>query len=152
MPNIINAEHGTSTALTITLASLASGSARQSTMVDNTDNAQIIRVYFDVTTGTSPTNNRAINFYIISGDDASTSNIRTDNAGASDAAITIDAAPLAYSVATDATSDKHYRGSFLIRNPGPEWGIAVHHNTGVNLNSTGSNHELRYVTENQEVQ
>ena len=50
MANIIKAEHDASLAITITLASLADGSARQSTMVDNTDDAQMIRVYFKVTT------------------------------------------------------------------------------------------------------
>lgn len=155
MPNQVLAEHGDSTELTVTLASLADGSARQSDMIDNTDNAQLIRVYYQVTTGTSPTDNRSIEFYLLTGDAPGASggsNIRTDNAGASDAGITLSQAKVIDVVQTDATSDKDYRGSFLIRNPGPEWGIAVKNNTGVALNATGSNFEMRYVTENQEVQ
>lgn len=152
MPNIINAEHEASVALTITLASLADGSARQSTLIDNTDKAQLVTVYFDITTGTSPTANRTIEFYLIKGDNPAGSNIRTDNAGASDAGITIDVAKLADVVQTDGTSDKHYRGSFQIQNPGVEWGIAVKNNTGVALNSTGGNHKLQYVEENVEIQ
>lgn len=152
MANEIKAKHGSSTALTITLASLASSTSyvgQQSTLVDNSNNGQIIRIYYKVTTGTSPTTAKTIQFYLITGD---ISNIRTDGAGASDAAITIVGAPMVGCVLTDATSDKTYQGSFLIRNPGMEWGIAVVHDTGVNLNSTGSNHSIRYVIENPEIQ
>jgi hypothetical protein len=155
MPNKIQAEHGASIAMTITLASLATstvGVGRQSTMIDNTDNAQMVRVYYKVTTGTSPTVNKSIQFYLLCGDDPSSSNIRTDNAGASDAALTVVTATLVNVVQTTATSDVTYRGSFLIRNPGIEWGIAIVHDTGVNLNATAGNHSIRYVTEDQEVQ
>lgn len=151
MANVINADHSASTAMTITLASLATsttGVGRQSTMVNNLDANQMIRVYFKVTTGTSPTVNKSIQFYLICGDDPSSSNIRTDGAGASDAGLTVVTANLVCVVQTDATSDKAYIGSFLIRNPGPEWGICVVHDTGVNLNSTGSNHAIRFVAEN----
>lgn len=149
MPNIIKAEHDASVALTITLASLADGAARQSDMVSNIDNAQMLRVYYKITTGTSPTVNETIELYLLSGDLV---NIRTDNAGGTDAAITIDTAPPVEIITVDATNDKAYRGSFLIRNPGPEWGIAVKNSTGVALNSTGGNQEITFVNENQEVQ
>lgn len=155
MPNIVNAEHGASMELSITIASLADAASRQSDMVDNTDTAQMIRVYYKVTTGTSPTSNRSIEFYLLTGDapaQSGGSNIRTDNAGASDAAITLVSAKVVDVAQTDNTSDKAYRGSFLIRNPGPEWGIAVKNNTGAALNSTGGNHEIRYVTEDVEIQ
>ena len=150
MPNIINAEHDAAAAMTITLASLADAAARQSTMISNLDNGQMVRVYFSLTTGTTPTVNKTIEFYLLSGDLGTP--IRTDGAGASDAAITIETAPVVYAVQIDATSDKAYSGSFLIRNPGPEWGIAVKNNTGAALNSTGGNHEISYVVENVEVQ
>ena len=155
MPNQVLAEHGASNAMTITLASLADAGTRQSDMIDNTDNAQMIRVYYKIMTGTSPTDNRTIEFYLLHGDDPTQSggsNIRTDNAGASDASITIETAKIGEVILTDNTSDKTYRGSFVIRNPGPEWGIAVKNGTGVALNATGSNHELRYIIENQEIQ
>jgi len=155
MPNQVLAEHGDSTAMTITLASLADAGARQSDMIDNTDNAQMIRVFYKVTTGTSPTANRSIEFYLLSGDapaQSGGSNIRTDGAGASDAGITLVTAKVVDVAQTGSGSDTTYQGSFLIRNPGPEWGIAVKNNTGATLNATGSNHELRYVVENQEIQ
>lgn len=155
MPNIIKAEHDASVAMTITLASLASSTAgvgRQTTMVDNTDNAQLVRVFFKVTTGTSPTVNKTIQFYLLSADAASTPNIITDAAGAADAGHTIVTAPLVYAVQTTATSNQTYQGSFLLRNPGISWGLTVVHDTGAALNSTGSNHAIYYVVENTEVQ
>ena len=148
----IHADHGSSTAMTITLASLATSTAgvgRQSTFVDNTDNAQMVRVYFDVTTGTSPTTNKSIQFYLLCRDDHSSPTIATDNAGGSDAGLTVVTANLVCVVQTTNVSDTHYRGSFLIRNPGISWAIAVVHDTAVNLNSTGGNHILRYVIEDQ---
>lgn len=154
MANLIRAEHGTSTALTITLASLASSTTfvgRQSTLINNTDIAQFIRVYFKVMTGTSPTVNKSIQFYLVSGDNPSSSNIRTDGAGASDAALTVVTAPLVFVVQVTATSNVSYQGSFLIRNPGVEWGIAVVQDTGVALHATAGNHDIRYVIEDQTV-
>jgi hypothetical protein len=155
MSNKILAEHDASAALTITLASLATSTTfvgRQSTLVDNTDNAQMIRVYFKVTTGTSPTAARSIQFYLLSSDDASSPNITTDGAGTSDAALTMVTAPLVFVVPTTNVSNTAYQGSFLIRNPGPYWGIAVCHDTGVNLHATAGNHAIRYVNESVEVQ
>lgn len=152
MATRIHADHGASTSLAATLASLATSTAgvgRQSDMVNNLDNAQMVRIFFLITTGTSPVANKTIQFYLINGDDPSSSNIRTDGAGASDAGLTVVTAPLVYVVQTNGTSNQPYRGSFLIRNPGPEWGIAVVHDTGVNLHATGSNHSLRYAIEDQ---
>ena len=144
MPSRIHAQHGASTAMTITLASLASSTAgvgKQTTLVSNDDDAQMVRVYFKVTTGTTPTANKSIQFYLITGDDPSSSNIRTDNAGASDAGITILSARLVNVVQTNSTSNTTYRDSFLIRNPGREWGIAIVHDTVANLHATAGNHE-----------
>ena len=149
MPNIINAEHSASIGMIITIASLANGVFRQSDMVNNLDDAQMVRIYFKVTTGTSPTVNETLEFYLLTGNLGA---IRTDNAGASDAIIIIETAPIVNVVQIDNISDKTYRGSFLIRNPGPEWGIAIGNNSGASLNSTGSNHELAFITENVEVQ
>ena len=152
MANIIKAEHDAPVTMAITLASLADASARQSNMVNNNDDAQMIRIFFEITTGTSPTTNKIIEFYLLTGDQHTTPNIITDGAGQSDAGIIIESAPLVNAIQTDGTSNKTYQGSFLIRNPGASWGIAVLNNTGVALNSTGSNHEMTYVRENQEIQ
>lgn len=152
MPNVVQAEHGTPTAMTITLASLASstsGVGRQSTLIDNTDTAQMVHVYVQVTVGTNPTADTNIYVYLIKGDGTH----RSDGAGASDAGLTVvNARLLGVIRVTAATSDTAYYGEFIVRNPGPEWGIAIVHDTGVNLNATGSNHAVRYTTEDQEIQ
>lgn len=156
MPSEIKAKFGASTALTITLASLASsttGVGQQTTMVDNSATKfQRVHVYFRVTTGTSPTADRAIRFFLLRGDDPTSSNIRTDNAGATDAAHTVVSADQVYAVATSGTSNISHRGSFTLESPGPEFGLSINHDTGVNLNATGSNHAIRVVGENPEVQ
>lgn len=152
MANIINAEHNAPVTMTITLASLVDAAARQSTMVNNEDDAQMVRVYFKVTTGTSPTTNKTIEFYLLSGDKASSPDIITDGAVAADAGITIESAPLVNVIQTDNTSDKTYQGSFLIRNPGVSWGIVVKNSTGATFNSAGGNHNMTFVRENQEIQ
>lgn len=151
MPNIINAEHNSSQTLTISLATLGNSVGRQSDMINNEDIGQMVRIFYSITTGTSPTAGGTIDFYLLSGNLAGTP-IRTDNAGASDAGITIVNAPRVDSAQIDGTSDKTYKGSFLVRNPGPEFGIAIVNNTGVSLNATPSNHEVTYTIENVEIQ
>ena len=153
MANPITANFGSSTALTITLASLASstsGVGRQSNLVDNTtDLAQMIRVYYKVTTGTTPTANKTINFYLITADAPTSPNIITDGAVTTDAGLTVTSAPLVASITVSNVSDKTYQGSFLVRNRGKAWAIAVVHDSVAALNATGSNHSLRYIIENQ---
>jgi hypothetical protein len=146
-----------STALTITLASLASstsGVGRQSTIVDNTtDLCQDVIVYVKITQGTNPTGNRGVYVYLIR-DDNNGTNHRSDGAGASDAGLTVQNAELIGTMrnkASPTTGDVLY-GEFRVNRPGPKWGIAIVHDTAVNLDSTGGNHWARYVGLNPEVQ
>ena len=153
MPKEIKRKYGASAALTITLAALptsVAGVGQQSTLVDNSVTRYgLIHVWYKVTTGTTPTTAKTIQFYLLKDDGTG---VATDGAGASDAAITIIAAPLVHAVGTDATSDKAYRGHFVIRDPGTKWGIAVVHDTAVNLNATGGNHAIKWLGDNPEVQ
>lgn len=152
MANEIKRKFGTPTQLTITLASLASstsGVGRQSTMVDNSSTRfERLHIQGKITTGTSPTASRTISIYLIRSD----ATRRTDGAGASDAALTVITADLVYAVATTNVSDTAYQFAFVIEAPGPEWGLAVVHDTAVNLNSTAGNHFLYYTGSNPEVQ
>lgn len=151
MGTAIKASFGSSTVMTITLAGLANSTAgvgRQSTMINNaTIASQLVRVYFQIETGTSPTANNTILLYLLQGDNPASSNVRTDNAGASDAGITIVTAALVDVIQVTSSSNTKYYGSFLVRNPGPEWGIAVVNSSGASLNATTANHIIRYVTE-----
>jgi hypothetical protein len=157
MPNEITDKFDSSAALTITLASLASSTAgvgRQSAIVDNTTNLyQDVLVYVKITQGTSPTGDKGVYVYLIRDDNHGT-NHRSDGAGASDAALTVLNAAFIGAMrnkSSPSTGDVLY-GEFLVHRPGPKWGVAVVHDTAVNLNSTGSNHWVRFVGLNPEVQ
>lgn len=154
MPNEIKAKYSAAASLTISLGSLASsttGVGRQSTMVDNsTTKYQRIHLYAKIRVGTSPTANRSIRLYLIKGD---ASSFRTDNAGASDAALTLDNARFIGALFVDVTtSGLDYCGDFEIENPGPSWGTLVSHDTVAALDPTGGNHVITWIGENPEVQ
>lgn len=147
-----------STAFTITVSALASSTAgvgRQSTIVDNTSNKYLdALVYVKITLGTSPTGNRAVYVYLIRDDNHAT-NHRSDGAGTTDAALTVQNAQLIGALvdkASPATGDVLY-GEFLVHRPGPKWGIAIVHDTAVNLKTeTGTDHWARYVGINPDIQ
>lgn len=158
MANEIKSKFSTPAALTISLASLSTSTSgltgRQSTLVDNTTNRyQRVIVYVQITLGTSPTGSRAVYVRLLRSDNQGT-DIITDGAGASDAALTAKNATLIGMLedgASPATGDV-LKGAFVIDDPGPEWGIHIGHDTGVNLNSTAGNHVVRYIGVNPEVQ
>jgi hypothetical protein len=140
-----------STALTVTLANLASSAAqvgRQATLVDNSvERYDLIHLQGRVTTGTSPTTGRAISVWLIKGDGTR----RTDGAGASDAAFTAVSARLLKLIGTGATSDKAYDWDAVIVNPGPEWGIAITHDTAVNLKNNAADQWVYWQGQRMEV-
>ena len=142
---------GLSTSMTISLNTLATATGRQSTLIENSalnEGAMMVRVFYSIKTGTGPTANSTVVFYLIQGDNVASggANIRTDGAGATDAAFTPVTASIMNVVQVSGTTGVVYTGSFLIRNPGPEWGIGVVNNTGVSLDSSAGG-SLRYVTE-----
>ena len=149
----ISSIFGASTAITVTgfasLASSTSGVGYQTALISNissSEGAMIIRVYYKITTGTTPTVNNTFQFYLLQGDAASPT-ITTDNASASAGGLTIVNAPCLAVVPVSASSNVAYYGSFVIRNPGPLWGICIVNSTGAALNATGSNFTMTYVTE-----
>ncbi|OHD27818.1 MAG: hypothetical protein A2Y38_25085 [Spirochaetes bacterium GWB1_59_5] len=157
--NEITDRFDASTALTITLASLASslsGAGRQSTIVDNTANKYLdVLLYVKITqSGTvTPTGNKAVYVYLIRDDNHAT-NHRSDGAGAADAALTVQNAELIDTIvnkSSPATSEILY-GEVLIHRPGPKWGIAIVHDTGTGLHATEANHWVRFVGLNPDVQ
>lgn len=154
MANEIKEKFSTPAGFTITLASLASSTAgvgRQSTLIDNsTTRYRKVIVYLKVKQGTSPTGSRFVYVYGIRGDGT----IRSDGAGASDAAFTrLNAVELGVLInkSSPATGDV-LTGEFVFENPGPEWGIAIVHDTNANLDSTEGNHDYNWVGVNPEVQ
>jgi len=148
--------YGTAATVTITLASLASDTnliaGRVSTEVDNTTDLAIdCLVGGKITTGTSPTASRQIEVWVAGSYDGTT---RSAGAGASDANFSPtgekNLLKLLTIIPTDATSNHTYEwgpcsvaqafGGTMPRS----WSVYVVHNTGVNLNSTAGNHEVRY--------
>ena len=139
---------GSSSPSTITatgLNSLANASAYSLGLISNIngsfEGAMIVRVYFTIVTSASPVAGDTISFYLLQGDNASNS---TDGSTTSPGSITIGTASIA-SVIQISSGVTTYKGSFVIRNPGPQWGVAVSNNSGVSLASSG--HSITYVTE-----
>jgi len=154
-----------STALTITLASLATSSTlvagRQSTVITNVSNKYIDAIVTgQVTTGTSPTAGKTIAVYAFVPLSVASSTFvypiaGTTVLGESDAAATFDAEQrsggliFAQAASINATSNRAYSFSFSLRAVVGymplKWGLFVVHDTAVNLNATAGNHWFHYV-------
>lgn len=154
MANEIREKFTSPASLTLTLASLGSSTAgvgRQSTLVDNsTTGHKRIYIFLKVKQGTSPTGNRGVYVYAIRGNGT----IRSDQAGASDGALTVTNAQLLgvmRNAASPSTGDV-LQGDIIFDDPGREWGICVVHDTGVALDSTEGNHAYSWVGDLPEVQ
>lgn len=155
--NSIKNAYGSSVALTITLASLATSSSllagRESNVIDNTTD-----LYLDyalagvITTGTSPTANKEIRVYVYALLDDTTYPTPFDGVDSDETISAVgqrDAGlALAAVIQTDNTSDRPYPfksvsiaalfGGILPK----KFGVFVTHNTGVNLKSSGGDHMI----------
>jgi hypothetical protein len=145
MANQINTKNIAVAALTLTLASLANGSARQSTIVDNssTDYPAALLYIRIKSSASGPTAGNVYEIYLLRGD----ATVRDDGAGASDAGITIENAPLLGTIIVTNTANKNFYGVFdtsALGPLGPEWGIAVKNNSGQALSATESDHYYKY--------
>lgn len=127
---------------------LAAGAARQSTMIANSSNYPSATVYLRIKSGASaPTAGTVYEVYLLRGDDASSSGYRTDNAGASDAAITIENAQLLGTIVVTNTANKNFYGEFhtgFLGPLGPEWGIAIKNATNQAVSTTEGDHLKEY--------
>lgn len=148
--------YGTKVTHTITLASLASDTnlvaGREGTAIDQKDSDDAIDALVGgtVTTGSSPTASRQIEVWAYgSYDDTNFSGSATG----SDANLTPGEKTLMRLltiIPTGSTSDKAYKwGPFSVAQAfggvvPVQWGIYIVHNTGVNLNATGGNHEVEH--------
>ncbi len=156
----VKIEYGSSAALTITLASLATDTnllaGRESTAIDNTTNKYLdVLISGNIRVGTSPTTGKVIEIWAYGslsdsptyGDvlDGSDSNETITSAGVKNSVL-----KLVHTIETEATSDRDYPfgpiglAQFFGGSLPKFWGIFAVHNTGVNLNSTGGNHNITY--------
>lgn len=150
----IKQAYGTSTALTLTLASLSSSTTtgRESTAVDNSSNKfldALVQVKIALQTGT-PANDKAVYIYCYGSEDGST---YTDNATGTDASITLrvpTALKLAGIIPCPDSGALTYEGhpfsvascfgGVLPR----KWGIVVRNYTGVTFSATEGDHSYKY--------
>jgi hypothetical protein len=104
--------------------------------------------------GTGPTAGSVYEVFLIRGDAQGTP-IRDDGAGASDAAITIENAPLLGTMILTTTANKNFYGIFdtaPLGQLGVEWGIAIRNSSGQTMNGTEGNHLKRYQNYNPQAQ
>ena len=138
---------------TISLAALASGTARQSTMVANANNRGAALIYLKIKSGNAPAAGTIYEVYLLRADSAGT--YRSDNAGAADAAITIVNAQILGTIVVTNTANAFFFGDFDTAPLGPlgfSWGIAVKNSTDQALNATEANHLKEYATYLPEIQ
>lgn len=156
MPNEVRTKPIAKATFTVTLASLANGSARQSTMISNTNNYPAAIVYLKLKSNAAPTAGSSYKVFLTRGDDASSSTYRTDGIGATDAAVTsVLNAQLLGNIILTANANTNFFGEFdtsSLGPLGPEWGIIVLNNSGQSLNATESDHFKGYVYYVPEIQ
>ena len=132
---------------TITLGGLADGAARQSDIVSNTNNFPAFVGYSRLQKGTGPTAGTVCRFHLIREDDG-TPVYRSDDAGASDALITIsNATPIGVMAIEAATNNTNWYTDFDSRPAGPlgqGFGLSVGNESGAALNATEANSFARY--------
>lgn len=140
----IKMEFAASAALTITLNSLASGSARESTVIDNGTNKYLdalITIMLAIGAGTIGAE-KCANIYAYGSEDGTNF---TDNATGSDAAITLNDPTNLKPVGMIAmpTQSLTYKGVFNIAQVfggvlPRKWGIVVKNNCGIALAASGN--------------
>jgi hypothetical protein len=158
MPNNILWKYGSTTTITAALASLASDTnllaGLESAIVDNTsDGFEDIILSGKITTGTSPTATRSIEVWAVAWDSSAWPDVFDGTSSAETITSADIKASLCKPVAimpTNNTSDRTY--SFTGVSAKQVFGgvlpskfvLFATHNTGVALNATAGNHELRY--------
>ncbi len=158
MPNNILWKYGSTTTITAALASLASDTnllaGLESAIVDNTsDGFEDIILSGKVTTGTSPTATRSIEVWAVAWDSSAWPDVFDGTSSAETITSADIKASLCKPVAimpTNNTSDRTYLFTGVSAKQvfggvlPSKFVLFVTHNTGVNLNGTAGNHELRY--------
>lgn len=152
MANEIRTKDISESTFTITLASLADGSARSSSSITNSNDYPAALVALRIQSGsTAPDADSAYIVYLL----RDTGTVATDGWGGSDASFTpVNAKPLGH-IRVTANTNTNFYGVFDTspHGPlGPTWGIAIANESGQALNSTEGNHQKYYVYYLPEVQ
>lgn len=129
---------------TQTLSALPSGSARQSTIVSNPLNRPACLFGYRIESGgVLPTAGAIYEFFLIRGDGTR----RTDNAGATDAGITVVNAQLVGTLQVTAATNTNFTDFFdtaPLGKLGTEFGSIMRNSSGQALNATEGNHTKEY--------
>lgn len=137
-------QYGDATALTITVNSLASGSARESTAVDNTTNVYVDAMLYVALKLTAGTPADGIDVYLYASADGTNYD---DNATGSDAAITLRTNPnfvLLGRIQTATAGALTWKKSFLSIAAAfggvmpRKWGVIIVNNSGFAFDSSGN--------------
>lgn len=147
----IKLAYANSASITMTLASITSGSARESTAIDNSSNLYtdaLVYVALALQTGT-PTGDKAFFIYTYASEDGTN---YTDNATGSDAAITLRSPTNLRLIGVLAAPDSGgltYKGVYTVASAWGgilprKWGIAIKNSTGVTMSATEGNHIHTY--------
>jgi hypothetical protein len=154
MANEIRTKFDAVATFTITLAGLGSNASRQSTIVTNANARGAAIVYLKIKSGNGAPNAGTVYLVYLLRDDGVTT-LRTDGAGASDAAITIVNAQLLGTIVVTNTANANFYGEFdtaALGPLGPKWGIAVTNQTNQSLDATEGNHVKEYAYYLPEIQ
>lgn len=125
----------------ISLASLGNGAGRISAVVDNS----VVRasrgiLAVKIKTGTTPTNNSAVRFYLIRQTNDGVNNVKGGGGalGDLDAAVTAEPmnAPLCGEIIVSSTTGASYAELYMVYDPGPKFSVVVWNASGVSLNVT----------------
>jgi hypothetical protein len=154
MANEIRTKFDAVANFTITLAGLASTTARQSTIVANANNRGAAVVYLKIQAGAAaPAAGTIYEVYLLRDDGVTV--YRSDNAGAADAAITIVNAQIMGTIVVTNTANGFFFGDFdtaPIGPLGPKWGIAIKNSTDQALGVTEANHVKEFAYYLPEIQ
>jgi hypothetical protein len=135
-------------------AGLANDTGRQTAVIDNsTMRYERIELEVSVQLGTSPTAHSVFEIYCFRADDEGTRHF-DDGAAATEGVLTPLNSQFVGMLRADSagTTDQILKGTFMIDEPGPYWGIIVYNRTGVALKNSDTNDWLRYVGINPEIQ
>lgn len=139
---------GSSTALTISLASIGAAAGRLSTQVDNsTTAAERVQIVAKIESGTAPTAGGTYRFYLVRYDNNGTP-YASEGLGTSDAAVATEPSNAQFigSIVVTNSGNAFFYGDFIVENPGYKWGVVFWNGTDQALNATGGNHYVRYNT------
>jgi len=155
MPNEIRTKFDNNNNFTITLGALASGAARQSTMISNFPAFRpAALICLRIQTGAvAPTTGTVVEIFLLRNDNIIS--YSTDGAGTVDAAITINNAQMIGTIVVNNSVNTYFYGDFDTAPLGPlgyQWGIAVRNSTDQAFNAAEANFIKEYVTYLPEIQ